>query len=80
MAIEHTIEPVKAANPAVMKPEFARTRDVEQTRGIKRGSLYNLYTDGKIKGFLLRIRGQRSGVRVWDLESIDTFIRSQTKD
>ena len=75
-----TIQPVKAAEPASLKPEFARTHDVELTRGIKRGSLYNLHSDGKIRGFLLRIRGRKSGVRLWDLASIDAFIRSQTND
>ncbi len=77
MGNEFTTEPVKPAEPVAIKPEFARTRDVEASRGIKRGTLYNLYADGKIRGYLLRVRGQKSGVRLWDLESIDAFIRSQ---
>jgi hypothetical protein len=72
-----TIEPVKPAEPAAVRPEFGRTRDVEANYGLKRGTLYNLLEDGKIRGYLLRVRGQKSGVRVWDLASISQFIRSQ---
>jgi hypothetical protein len=78
MKKHYTIQPVKAVEQRNLKPEFLRTRDVEISRGIKRGTLYNLHADGKIRGYLLRVRGQRSGVRLWDLESIDTFIRSQS--
>ena len=59
------------------KPEFGRTADVQHMFGIKRGTLYNLLQDGKIKGVLLRVRGQKSGVRLFDLDSIRRFIYSQ---
>ncbi len=72
-----TKEPIKAGTFSAAKPEFGRTRDVELSHGLKRGTLYNLHADGKIRGYLLRVRGQKSGVRLWDLASIDSFIRSQ---
>ena len=56
-------------------PEFGRWRDVDRLYGIRRGTLYNLLGDGKIKGVLLRVRGQKSGVRLFDLASIRDYIR-----
>jgi hypothetical protein len=79
MGKQFTSDPVEAAAPATAKPEFARTRDVEANYGIKRGTLYNLHQDGKIRGYLLRVRGQKSGVRLWDLSSIEQFIRSNSR-
>ena len=70
-----TIQPLKAAEPATAKPEFGRTSYVEANYGLKRGTIYNLHHDGKIRGYLLRVRGQKSGVRLWDLASIEQFIR-----
>jgi hypothetical protein len=76
-----TTTSVKTGDFTNIRPEFGRTRDVERTRGIKRGTLYNLHAQNKIRGYLLRVKGQKSGVRLWDLESIDRFIRSnQTGD
>ncbi len=77
MSHQLTTDPVRPAEVDRLKPEFARTRDVEATRGLKRGTIYNLFADGKIRGYLLRVKGQKSGVRLWDLQSIDDFIRSQ---
>lgn len=77
MEKQFTMEPVKLAEPATGKPEFGRTRDVEANYGLKRGTLYNLHEDGKIRGYLLRVRGQKSGIRLWDLASIERFIHSQ---
>jgi hypothetical protein len=55
-------------------PEFGRTPDVTRTFGLRRGTLYNLAADGKIRGVLLRSRGQKSGCRLWDMESIRRYI------
>jgi len=43
--------------------------------GIKRGTAYNLLADGKIRGVLLRVRGAKSGVRLFDVESVRAFIQ-----
>ena len=77
MAKVKTTEPVQPGNFTGATPEFGRTIDVQRHDGIKRGTLYNLHADGKIKGVLLRVRGQKSGVRLWDMASIRDYIRSQ---
>ena len=58
-------------------PEFGRTEDVRRLFGIKRGTLYNLYQQRKIRGVLLRQRGQQTGIRLWDIHSIREYIRSE---
>jgi hypothetical protein len=60
--------------------EFIRTERVKTRFGIKRGTLYNLFNDGKIKGKVLRVRGNVTGVRLWDVESIRDYIRSLPDD
>jgi hypothetical protein len=71
-----TNETIAEVNLRDPYPEFARTQQVEKLFGLKRGTVYNLFTDGKIKGVLIRVRGQKSGVRLWDTNSIREFIRS----
>ena len=61
-------------------PEFGRTADVQRLFGLKRGTLYNLYNEGKILGRTLRVRGQTSGVRLWDLESVRKHIRAEMNE
>jgi hypothetical protein len=72
-----TTEPVKPSDVTGIAPEFGRCADVLRLYGLRRGTLYNLLSDGKIKGVLLRVRGKKSGVRLFDLDSIRRFIRSQ---
>jgi hypothetical protein len=72
-----TTAPVERGNLASSTPEFGRVADVQRLYGIKRGCLYSLLADGKIKGVLLRVRGQKSGVRLIDLASVRDLIRTQ---
>lgn len=72
-----TTAPVQPANFNQFPPEFGRVADLTRQFGIKRGTAYNLLVDGKIKGVLLRVRGKKSGVRLFDLASVRNFIRSQ---
>jgi hypothetical protein len=72
-----TTTPVEPDKFAVAMPEHGRVADVQRLFGLKRGSCYNLLRDGKIKGVLLRVRGKKSGIRIFDLQSIRDFIRSQ---
>jgi len=58
-------------------PEFLRTEAVRSLFGIKRGTLYNLFKQNLVKGALLRQRGNITGVRVWDANSIRNYIHSQ---
>jgi hypothetical protein len=72
-----TIEPVQPGWMAQIAPEFLRTNDVRKIYGIPRGSLYGLAKLGKIKGCLLRIRGAKSGLRLWSVDSIRAYIAEQ---
>ena len=58
-------------------PEFGRTPDVERIFGIKKGTLYNLFEQGKIRGVNIRPSGHIKGVRLWDMASIRNYIYSQ---
>jgi len=60
-------------------PEFGRAADVQRYFGIKRGTLYNLLQDGRVKGILLRVRGQKSGVRLFHMESVRNLILSSVE-
>lgn len=72
-----TTEPVQPGNFTSTTPEFGRTADLQKTFGLRRGTAYNLLLDGKIKGVLLRVRGKKSGCRLWDMASVRNYIRSQ---
>jgi hypothetical protein len=71
-----TIAPVQAGDCAGHLPEFGRVPDVTRIFGLRRGTQYNLLRDGKIEGVLLRVCGQKSGVRLIDLESVRRYIKS----
>ena len=77
MATAKTTAPVQPGNTTGVMPEFGRTADVQRLFGLKRGTAYNLLADGKVRGCVLRVRGQRSGVRLWDLQSIRDYIAKQ---
>lgn len=70
-----SIEPVQPGDFSNMMPEYGRWRDVRRVYAIGRGSAYNLLADGKIKGVLLRVRGQKSGIRLFDMASVREYIR-----
>jgi hypothetical protein len=75
--IERTTSPVEPGNFRGVLPEFGRCADVQRMFGLRRGTLYNLHKQGKIKGVLLRVAGQKSGVRLWHLQSIRDLINCQ---
>lgn len=74
---EKTTAPVNAGDFNGATPEFGRWQDLQRVYSIKRGTAYNLLRDGKIKGVLLRVRGEKSGVRLFDMASVRAFIVSQ---
>ena len=80
MLKKKTTEPIEAGNFIGVTAEFGRTADLKTHFGILRGTAYNLLLDGKIKGVLLRVRGKKSGVRLWDMDSVRNYIRSQMTD
>lgn len=77
MTNTHTTAPLEAGNIDGIQPEFLRTNDLRKIFGLARGTVYNLHKDGRIKGVLLRIRGQKSGCRLWDAASVRAAIRDQ---
>jgi len=70
-----TTAPVRAGDFTGAQPEFGRWQHLERQFGIRRGTAYNLLGEGKIKGVLLRVKGQKSGVRLFDLGSVRDYIR-----
>jgi phage terminase Nu1 subunit (DNA packaging protein) len=74
---ETTIAPIEAGDFANSRKEFGRTKDVEHVFSIKRGSLYNAEKLGLVKGVLLRLQGQKSGVKLWDMRSVEEWIRNE---
>ena len=72
-----TTQPVQAGDKSEYNREWGRTEHVEKQFGIKRGSLYNLLADRKVEGKVLRIRGQVTGVRLWNMDSIRRYIEAQ---
>lgn len=74
---DKTTAPVRPGDYTGAMPEFGRVTDVQRRFGLKRGSCYNLLATGKIKGVLLRIKGKKSGVRLFDLASVRDFIHAQ---
>ena len=75
---EHTLLPVEASLGFVspLEPEFLRVKGVELMFGSKRGKLYALINEGKIKSMTLRSRGTVRGIRLIDIPSIREFINS----
>ena len=72
-----TTRPVEAGDFTEAMPEFGRTPDVEKYFGIKKGTLYNLHDQGKIKGVVLRQAGCLKGVRLWHMASVREYIFTQ---
>ena len=72
-----TTAPVEAGDFTEVMPEFGRTPDVEKHFGIKRGTLYNLLDQGKIKGAVLPQTGCLKGVRLWHMASVREYIFTQ---
>ena len=65
---------VASTTNATPLPEFGRWRDVERHFGIKRGTLYNLINEGKVKSVVLRRKGNIHGCRLIHLASISTYL------
>ena len=68
-------EPIKA-----ILPEFGRWKDVERLYGIKRGTLYNLLADGKVKSVSMRRKGNKNGCRLFYLPGISEYLNSLLND
>lgn len=73
-----TTAPVSAAQAnATHEPEFLDAVGLQSRFGIKRSLAYALLADGAIRGVSLRRRGQVRGKRLFAVESVREFLRSQ---
>ena len=66
-----------AARASHVDPEFVDCKGLEAGWGIKRSLAYQLLGDGKIKGVSLRRRNQSRGKRLFSVDSVRQFLRSQ---
>lgn len=80
MGITLTTQPVQPGDFSGTAQEFGTTLDVRKVYGIKKGSLYNLHGQGKVRGKVLRVTGELKGIRLWDMQSIRKYIESQPGD
>jgi hypothetical protein len=69
-----------AARASHVDPEFVDCKGLEAGWGIKRSLAYQLLADGKIRGVSLRRRGQSRGKRLFAVDSIREFLRSQMEN
>jgi hypothetical protein len=76
---QFTIEPVKPGDASGVMPEFGRWADVQRLFGIKRGKLYTLISEGKVKSVSLREIGQKFAVRLIYLDSVRNYIHQQMR-
>ncbi len=68
-------EAPQCREPAAPSTEYARVAEVQRLTGLKRNTLYRLLKAGKIKGAMLPVTGNKSGVRVFDMKSVRDFIQ-----
>jgi hypothetical protein len=74
---DKTIEQITVGDTRQRTPEFVRVNDVKEYFGIKRGILYGLIKDNKVKSVCLRKKGNIQGVRLIHLASVRDYINSQ---
>jgi hypothetical protein len=65
------------APASLIDPEFVDCRGLEAAFGIKRSLAYALLADGKIQGVSLRRRNRVRGKRLFEVDSVRAFLRSQ---
>ncbi len=66
--------------PQHIDPEFVDCKGLEAGWGIKRSLAYALLADGKIEGVSLRRRNRIRGKRLFKVDSVRAFLRSQMED
>ncbi len=71
----HTTAPVEPS-PA-NEAEFVDAGGLQTRFGIKRSLAYALLADGAIRGVSLRRRGHTRGKRLFAVDSVRAFLRSQ---
>jgi hypothetical protein len=59
-----------------LKPEWGNAEQAFEQFGFKKGTLYRLADTGQIRSALVRIEGNKKGVRLFDLNSIRELLAS----
>ena len=69
-----TAAPIAPGECGAIVPEFGRIPDVTRLYGLRRGFIYGLIHDGKIKSVCLRKPGAKTGCRLIHLQSVRDFL------
>ena len=67
----------EVTRPERLDPEFLDCQGLQEVFGIKRSLAYVLLADGSIEGVSLRRRNQVRGKRLFKVDSVRAFLRSQ---
>src|SRR5439155_3201031 len=59
--------------------KFGRFHDVERCYSIKRSKCYELIDAGLIKSAVIKRKGARTGCRLIDMQSVENFLRANTR-
>lgn len=59
-----------------MRKLWGRDCDVEEIFSIKRNALRELHRRSLVQGALVKLSGEKSGIRLWDLNSIEKYLRT----
>ena len=60
--------------------EWGRDRDVAEIFSLKKGTLRTLEKQGKIRSVLLKVSGEKSKIRLWELDSIRELLASNIEN
>jgi hypothetical protein len=66
--------PIAPGDSGANLPEFGRIPDVTRLYGLRRGFIYGLINEGKIKSVCLRKPGAKNGCRLIHLQSVRDFL------
>jgi len=70
-----TAAPV-APGVVAAQPEFCRPSDSRAVFGLSRSYVYGLIQKNKVRSFVLRNHGRKSGVRLVDVGSVNEYLRA----
>jgi hypothetical protein len=74
-----TTAPIETADLNHVAAQWGRIPDVERMYGIRRGVLYQLINQGKVKSACLRRQDSRTGVRLIFLPSVAALLESSVE-
>ncbi len=72
----HTIESVTPGQVGGLMPEFLRPADGVRLFGIGKSTLAEILRTGRVKSHLVRVQGQKSGMRLISTASLREYIES----